>query len=111
MDLKTYLSQERGRQTALAKALGAHTPDVSRWADGARPIPVVYGAAIEQATGGAVTRQEMFPDDWEKIWPELAPLAPTPDPTNPEVIAEAEAKRNGGIRQHGDIKDRNNISK
>jgi len=72
MDIKTYLSQERGRQAALAKAIGAHAPDVSRWADGTRPIPVVYGAAIEAATSGLVTRREMFPDDWQRIWPELA---------------------------------------
>lgn len=35
----------------------------------------------------------------------------TPDPANPEAIAEAEAKRNGGLRTHGDAKDRNNVSK
>lgn len=28
--------------------------------------------AIEQATDGAVTRQELRPDDWAAIWPELA---------------------------------------
>lgn len=75
MNIKTYLTQERGRQAALAKAIGAHAPDVSRWAEGTRPIPVIYGAAIESATGGLVTRQEMFPDDWQKIWPELVPTA------------------------------------
>lgn len=83
MDIKTYLSQERGRQAALAKAIGAHAPDVSRWADGTRPIPVVYGAAIETATSGLVTRREMFPDDWHRIWPELAaqhPPAPAAEP-------------------------------
>jgi DNA-binding transcriptional regulator YdaS (Cro superfamily) len=71
MDIKTYLSQERGRQAALAKAIGAHAPDVSRWADGKRPIPLEYGAAIESATGGLVTRREMFPNDWARVWPEL----------------------------------------
>lgn len=71
MKLSEYLSQERGRQSQLAKALGAHGPDISRWADGSRPIPVRYGAAIEQETNGAVTRQEMFPNDWQAIWPEL----------------------------------------
>jgi DNA-binding transcriptional regulator YdaS (Cro superfamily) len=80
MDIKTYLSQERGRQAALAKAIGAHAPDVSRWADGTRPIPVIYGAAIETATGGLVTRREMFPDDWQRIWPELAPPHPESQP-------------------------------
>lgn len=71
MDLKTYLSQERGRAAALAKAIGAHSPDVSRWADGTRPVPVHFGAPIEKATEGAVTRQELFPIDWATIWPEL----------------------------------------
>ena len=83
MNLAQYLMQERGRQAALAKAIGAHAPDVSRWADGTRPVPVVHGAAIEAATGGLVTRQELFPDDWQRIWPELAvqhPPAPQSQP-------------------------------
>jgi DNA-binding transcriptional regulator YdaS (Cro superfamily) len=71
MDLKTYLSQERGRAAALAKTIGAHSPDVSRWADGTRPVPVHFGAPIEKATEGAVTRKELFPNDWATIWPEL----------------------------------------
>lgn len=71
MNLKQYLSEGRGRQALLAKSLGAHAPDVSRWADGSRPIPVAYGAQIEMATEGKVTRREMFPDDWQDIWPEL----------------------------------------
>jgi DNA-binding transcriptional regulator YdaS (Cro superfamily) len=72
MKLREYLDQERGRLASLAKAIDAYPPDVSRWADGKRPIPFHYGAPIEVATGGAVTRQEMFPEDWEKHWPELA---------------------------------------
>lgn len=27
--------------------------------------------SIEQATDGAVTRKDLRPDDWQKIWPEL----------------------------------------
>lgn len=81
MDLKTYLTQERGRQAALAKAIGAHAPDLSRWADGSRPIPIQYGAAIEKETHGAVTRKEMFPDDWERIWPELADVSAAAQPS------------------------------
>ena len=64
--------QERGRQASLARAIGAHAPDISRWADGTRPVPVIHAAAIEAATGGLVTRREMFPEDWSRIWPELA---------------------------------------
>lgn len=72
MNLSQYLNEKRGRQAALAKAIKAHAPDICRWADGTRPIPVAYGAAIEAATDGAVTRQEMFPSEWKAIWPELA---------------------------------------
>ncbi|MFC4340965.1 transcriptional regulator [Cupriavidus numazuensis] len=72
MDLKTYLSQERGRCLQLAKAIGAHQPDVSRWASGVRPVPKHFGLAIERATGGAVTRKDLFPTDWHVFWPELA---------------------------------------
>lgn len=71
MNLSTYLSQERGRHAALAKAIGVHAPDISRWLTGGRPIPTKYGAAIEHATGGLVTRQELFPEEWRRIWPEL----------------------------------------
>jgi DNA-binding transcriptional regulator YdaS (Cro superfamily) len=72
MNLSEYFSEERGRQAKLAKDINAHASDLSRWADGTRPIPVEYGAAIEKATGGLVTRKEMFPNDWQRIWPELA---------------------------------------
>lgn len=71
MNLKTYFSEKRGRQADLAKEIGAHAPDVSRWADETRPIPVSFGASIERATGGLVTRRDMFPNDWMRIWPEL----------------------------------------
>lgn len=35
-------------------------------------VPVEYCARIERETGGAVTRKELRPDDWQAIWPELA---------------------------------------
>ena len=72
MDLKTYLSKERGRTRQLARAIGAHEPDVSRWASGERPVPKRYGCLIETHTNGEVTRKDLFPDDWQVYWPELA---------------------------------------
>jgi len=72
MKLSDYLSQGRGRAAAMAKALGTYPPNVTDWAKGKRPIPSKYGAQIERHTSGQVTRQEMFPDEWESIWPELA---------------------------------------
>lgn len=41
-------------------------------ASGDKPIPLQHMPAIERFTGGAVTRQQMRPDDWADIWPELA---------------------------------------
>lgn len=82
MLLAEYLDQEHGRQARLAANIGAHVPDVSRWAAGKRQIPFHYGAPIEKATGGLVTRQEMFPNDWKIHWPELA--VPDPHPQEAE---------------------------
>ena len=70
--LKTWLDSERGRGTALAKHLRVQPPVVAAWISGKRPVPIGHGAAIEQFTDGAVTRQQMFPSDWARIWPELA---------------------------------------
>lgn len=71
MNLSDYLRAERGRQSALCKVIGAHAPDLSRWAQGARPVPPEHCVAIERATDGVVTRRDLRPDDWHRIWPEL----------------------------------------
>lgn len=71
MNLSIYLSEQRGRKAALAKALDVPPSDITRWLTGARPVPTKYGAAIESATGGLVTRKELFPTEWRGIWPEL----------------------------------------
>lgn len=38
---------------------------------------------IERATSGLVTRQMLRPDDWRRLWPELAELAATMEQTIP----------------------------
>jgi len=70
--LKSWLADEYGRGGRLAKHLSVPPSFVSAMADGRKPIPIGHGAAIEQFTEGAVTRQQMFPADWARIWPELA---------------------------------------
>lgn len=72
MNLKDYILKERVTIASLSKAIGAHAPDVSRWASGERPIPVEKCVAIEIATNGKVTRKDLKPNDWQKIWPELS---------------------------------------
>lgn len=74
MTLSDYIkTQGRGGLTSLARTIGAHAPDLSRWAAGERPVPIERCVAIEAATGGAVSRIDLKPNDWQLIWPELTP--------------------------------------
>lgn len=75
MELNKYLNQERGRQKFLADLLGIAPPLLSQWATGVRSVPIERCLSIEQATGGQVSRRDLRPDDWQKIWPELADKA------------------------------------
>lgn len=61
-----------GGTIAAASKLGVKPPAVSDWLTKKRPIPIKRCVQIEQATGGAVTRRDLRPDDWAEIWPELA---------------------------------------
>jgi DNA-binding transcriptional regulator YdaS (Cro superfamily) len=71
MTLYEYLkTKPRGSLQAMAKRIGAHAPDLSRWASGERPVPIHFCPAIEIDTDGLVPRQELR-DDWQRIWPEL----------------------------------------
>lgn len=73
MNLKEYLEQlERGAAAKLAAELGISKSYLSQLASGAAPISPARCVEIERATNGKVTRKDLRPDDWEKIWPELA---------------------------------------
>ena len=65
-----------GNQKQLAEMLGVTPPTVNQWVSGNRPIPIEKCVAIERATNGHITRKDLRPDDWEKIWPELSEKAP-----------------------------------
>jgi len=60
-----------GSLTNLARAIGVSVQSVCFWRDGERAIAPDKCVSIERATGGAVTRRDLRPDDWWKIWPEL----------------------------------------
>lgn len=60
-----------GGLTVLARMLGVSAPTVHEWKVLKRPVPAMRCTAIEQATGGKVTRKELRPLDWMDIWPEL----------------------------------------
>lgn len=64
--------QVAGGQAALAALIGAKQQHVWNWLN--RPgerVPPERCVAIESATAGAVTRRDLRPDDWHRIWPEL----------------------------------------
>lgn len=71
MNLSDYVKAERGRGAAVALRVGVHPVMVSQWASGVKPVPAERCAAVEQATAGAVTRRDLRPNDWWRIWPEL----------------------------------------
>ncbi len=76
MDLKTYLSNgDRGLASQLAATLGVSASYLSQMVNGSSAISAERAVDIEQATNGKVTRKDLRPDDWQKIWPELIPGA------------------------------------
>lgn len=75
MKLKEYLSIPGSLTVAqLAERIGVKSElQIRQWQhgySGRQPGPE-YAVAIEQATKGAVTRKDLRPDDWNRIWPEL----------------------------------------
>jgi DNA-binding transcriptional regulator YdaS (Cro superfamily) len=57
-----------GSQRLLAGQVGVSVSMVSQWCTGARPLPPDRAIAIERATSGAVTVEELCPDiDWSVI--------------------------------------------
>jgi len=75
-----------GSPSRLAELLGVTPAAISEWTSGRRPVSVRRCVQIESITGGAVTRQELRPDDWPRIWPELAEK-------HPERAADCMARR------------------
>jgi DNA-binding transcriptional regulator YdaS (Cro superfamily) len=64
-----------GNVTKTAIAIGASVQAVCFWRDGKREINPAMCVKIEQVTCGKVTRQDLRPDDWQQIWPELIKAA------------------------------------
>ena len=71
MDLKTYISKNYGSAKELAQKISVAPSFLSQMAGGIRSVSPENAVAIERATNSAVTRQDLRPDDWEMIWPEL----------------------------------------
>lgn len=65
-----------GGPSAVARELGCTPQAVCFWRDGLRAFPVEHCAVIERVTSGRITRQELRPHDFWRIWPDLAHLKP-----------------------------------
>lgn len=70
MDLKTYITGERGRAKALAAKIGISPSFLSQIAAGTAPANPGRCVAIEVATNGQVSRKDLRPNDWRDIWPD-----------------------------------------
>lgn len=72
MDLKKYIdSLERGEAKKLASALKVSSSYLSQMASGRCSISPLRCVEIEKATKGKVSRKDLRPKDYLKIWPEL----------------------------------------
>jgi DNA-binding transcriptional regulator YdaS (Cro superfamily) len=69
----TELIEAMGGNSACARICGVKPPSVSEWITNNK-IPkyphILLSVAAEGA--GVAKRQDLRPNDWQKIWPELA---------------------------------------
>ena len=89
MNLQSYFATAAGLSVAeLRRAIGAKSDaQIRQWQHryGDREPDPANCVAIERATKGMVTRIDLRPDDWYRIWPELAAAHPDRVPkTAPE---------------------------
>lgn len=74
MELKHFLSQmTMEERKSFAESVGTSAGHLANVSYGYKPLDEKVCVAIEQTTAGAVSRQELRPDDWHLIWPELQP--------------------------------------
>lgn len=82
MTLDQYLRAEGSLSVAQLKvAIGVKSEaQIRQWQHGyADRVPSAENAvAIERATGGAVRRWDLRPEDWHRIWPELVGIEGAP---------------------------------
>lgn len=70
MNLKDYLSRERGRNSRMAEHLNVSRGFVSMMSNNKKSVPPKIATAIESFTNGEVSRRDLI-SNWKEIWPEL----------------------------------------
>ena len=73
MSLETA-SKILGGNAPLARALGVSPQAVGQWLRDQRTVPPERCVQIETLTEGKVTRRDLRPGDWWRLWPELVDL-------------------------------------
>lgn len=86
MEIAQYLDKNDIRPADFARAIGMSPALLYQCSHDLRPVPVKYCLAIEIETGKKISRKDLRPDDWQKIWPELA------------IKSTTEKVRDGGVR-------------
>lgn len=71
MKLQTYIKANRGEATRLAALLKIAPSYLSQMSSGYRAVPAQKAFEIVKATKGSVTLQDLRPDDYWLIWPDL----------------------------------------
>lgn len=85
MQFKTYFfALTPPEREAFAKKTGTSVGHLNNCAYGYTTFSPVLCVSIEQVSDKEVTRQELRPDDWPSIWPELS--AKTFTRANGEVV-------------------------
>ena len=69
MELKDYIAKTS--ISSLAKEVGVSPAVVYQWMMRIRPVPIKRCHRVVAVTKGEVTLQDLRPDDWYMIWPEL----------------------------------------
>ena len=71
-----------GGTNEVARLADVRAPSVSGWRTAQRiPDDRLIRLALIAERRGVATRKELFPDDWQDIWPELGRARPAPRST------------------------------
>jgi DNA-binding transcriptional regulator YdaS (Cro superfamily) len=73
---------------AFADKVGTSVGHLNNFCYGSTKLAPAICVAIEKESLKAVTRQELRPDDWFLIWPELAEAAASPAQAATEPVVQ-----------------------